>query len=262
GGGGSSVEGSGTALGASLGLLGDALAAVDDPASAREIACVRLATLLSASAAAYLQVDVVVRTCKVVCWPVLTEAIRMRLVTQEDAETVARLMRYDGPETLPVEAGADPWPRSVAITILAGVLLPIEFAQLPLGLDSAELRLMVFAKKSRFTAAEVELLAILQQPVAALDRHLCHLEARPGIDRQVESNRRRLAAEHGVTPRELQVLGMLSEGLLAQSIASRLSVSPRTVHKHLGSLYRKLNAHDRLVAVNRAQAIGLLPIAH
>ncbi|NGO48994.1 helix-turn-helix transcriptional regulator [Streptomyces sp. YC419] len=55
---------------------------------------------------------------------------------------------------------------------------------------------------------------------------------------------------------------MLSEGLLAQSIASRLSVSPRTVHKHLGSLYRKLNAHDRLVAVNRAQAIGLLPIAH
>ena len=39
---------------------------------------------------------------------------------------------------------------------------------------------------------------------------------------------------------------MLGEGLMARSMAQRLEVSERTVHKHLGNLYRKLDAHDRL----------------
>jgi ATP/maltotriose-dependent transcriptional regulator MalT len=30
------------------------------------------------------------------------------------------------------------------------------------------------------------------------------------------------------------------------------------VHSHLASLYRKLGTHDRLVAVTRAQSVGLL----
>jgi DNA-binding NarL/FixJ family response regulator len=54
---------------------------------------------------------------------------------------------------------------------------------------------------------------------------------------------------------------MLGEGLLARSIAQRLDVSERTVHKHLGSVYRKLDAHDRLLAVRRAESLGLLPTA-
>jgi hypothetical protein len=31
------------------------------------------------------------------------------------------------------------------------------------------------------------------------------------------------------------------------------------VNKHLGSIYQKLGSHDRLVAVIRAQEVGLLP---
>jgi DNA-binding NarL/FixJ family response regulator len=59
--------------------------------------------------------------------------------------------------------------------------------------------------------------------------------------------------------RELQVLQLLRDGLLARSIAQRLDVSERTVHKHLGNVYRKLDVHDRLVAVRRAESLGLLP---
>ena len=55
------------------------------------------------------------------------------------------------------------------------------------------------------------------------------------------------------------MLELLARGLLATSIASRLSLSPRTVHKHLGNIYRKLGVHDRLVAVGVARANGLLP---
>lgn len=64
-----------------------------------------------------------------------------------------------------------------------------------------------------------------------------------------------------ITDRERQVLELLARGLLATSIASRLNLSPRTVHKHLGNIYRKLGVHDRLVAVGVARANGLLPEA-
>lgn len=66
-------------------------------------------------------------------------------------------------------------------------------------------------------------------------------------------------ADYNITGRELQVLELLAKGLLATSIASRLDLSPRTVHKHLGNIYRKLGVHDRLVAVGLARAAGLLP---
>lgn len=66
-------------------------------------------------------------------------------------------------------------------------------------------------------------------------------------------------AREPMTTRELEVLLLLSEGHLARSIAVRLDVSTRTVHKHLGSVYRKLGVHDRLVAVRTAQQVGLIP---
>jgi DNA-binding CsgD family transcriptional regulator len=62
----------------------------------------------------------------------------------------------------------------------------------------------------------------------------------------------------GLTAREREVLRLLSEGLLARTIAARLDVSPRTVHHHLGSIYSKLGVCDRLSAVLRARGLGLL----
>lgn len=61
-----------------------------------------------------------------------------------------------------------------------------------------------------------------------------------------------------LTSREIEVLRMLSDGLLARTIARRLGVSERTVHKHLGNLYAKLDVHDRLLAVRRAESLGLI----
>ena len=59
-----------------------------------------------------------------------------------------------------------------------------------------------------------------------------------------------------LTPRERRVLDLLADGLTARAIANRLSISPRTVHRHLGHLYRKLGAADRLTAVLRAQQMS------
>ncbi len=54
------------------------------------------------------------------------------------------------------------------------------------------------------------------------------------------------------------MLTLLGSGLTAQAIARRLDTSPRTVHKHLEHLYRKLGVRDRLMAVQRARDAGLL----
>lgn len=66
------------------------------------------------------------------------------------------------------------------------------------------------------------------------------------------------ASALNLTAREVEVLQLLSEGLLARTIAARLGLSPRTVHKHLSNVYSKLGVHDRLVAVSIARDRGLI----
>ncbi len=56
----------------------------------------------------------------------------------------------------------------------------------------------------------------------------------------------------GLTPRELEVLRWLSEGLTNAQIAEQLVVSPLTVHTHLGSIYSKLGVTSRSAATRYA----------
>ena len=55
-----------------------------------------------------------------------------------------------------------------------------------------------------------------------------------------------------LTLRELEVLEMLYEGLRNTQIAERLSISPRTVEAHVGSIISKLGAQTRTEAVQIA----------
>lgn len=57
------------------------------------------------------------------------------------------------------------------------------------------------------------------------------------------------AAPHVLTPRELEVLQRLAEGLSNKRIAAALHVSPRTVNFHLDNIYRKLGVTSRTEAV-------------
>jgi DNA-binding CsgD family transcriptional regulator/tetratricopeptide (TPR) repeat protein len=61
----------------------------------------------------------------------------------------------------------------------------------------------------------------------------------------------------GLTPRELEVLGLLSDGLRNAQIAQHLVVSEKTVHHHVSAVLRKLNARSRGEAVAAATQLGL-----
>ncbi len=66
------------------------------------------------------------------------------------------------------------------------------------------------------------------------------------------------ANEAELTRRELEVLGLVAEGLRNAEIAERLFVSPRTVEHHVSAIRRKLGARTRGEAVATASRLGVL----
>lgn len=66
------------------------------------------------------------------------------------------------------------------------------------------------------------------------------------------------AANEHLTPRELEVLGMLAEGLGNREIAGRLGVSDHTVKFHISSILDKLGAATRTEAVTLGLRLGLI----
>ena len=62
------------------------------------------------------------------------------------------------------------------------------------------------------------------------------------------------APEHpaGLTPREVEVLVLVATGLTNAQVAQRLFLSPRTVQRHLNSIYHKLGVNSRTAATRFA----------
>lgn len=66
--------------------------------------------------------------------------------------------------------------------------------------------------------------------------------------------------EEPLTPRELQVLGLLAEGLANKSIADRLGISDQTVKFHVAAILAKLGAANRTEAVRLAVRRGVIAL--
>ncbi len=62
----------------------------------------------------------------------------------------------------------------------------------------------------------------------------------------------------GLTPRELEVLQLVAEGLSNQQISQRLFLSQATVKTHLAHVYAKLDVDSRSAAVAAATRRGIL----
>ncbi|PWN02365.1 DNA-binding response regulator [Nocardioides silvaticus] len=60
-----------------------------------------------------------------------------------------------------------------------------------------------------------------------------------------------------LSPREIEVLRLVVEGLLNKQIAQRLGISERTVKAHLTSIFQRTGATDRTQAALWAQRHGL-----
>ena len=61
-----------------------------------------------------------------------------------------------------------------------------------------------------------------------------------------------------LTSRETEILEQLSKGLNYNQIADNLIISPSTVRKHIENIYKKLQVHNKMQAVAKAQKHNLI----
>lgn len=130
-------------------------------------------------------------------------------------------------------------------------LAPVEMNEqlsIPYRFD-AHHRAFVMARGGEdFSGEDLRVARQIQPLLQLLDRHY----------RSMRRDARSNGPSSGLTGRELAVLHLLADGCTASVIGSRLVISPRTVHRHLHGIYRKLGAADRVRAVLVAQEAGLL----
>ncbi|MBE0448676.1 MAG: response regulator transcription factor [Actinobacteria bacterium] len=61
----------------------------------------------------------------------------------------------------------------------------------------------------------------------------------------------------GLTPREVEVLKIIAEGLSNKEIAHRLSISEKTVKNHINNILPKLHLYDRTQRRSTRSGLGL-----
>jgi len=76
-----------------------------------------------------------------------------------------------------------------------------------------------------------------------------------------EDLRRKLTEDEGsrhLSPREMEVLGLVRQGFTNNEIGRLLGISERTARAHIGTILEKLGASDRAAAVARGFEMGVL----
>lgn len=76
---------------------------------------------------------------------------------------------------------------------------------------------------------------------------------------QLPDQAERLGQEVGLSPREVETLALITQGLSNQEIAERLYLTINSVKSHIRAAYRKIGAHSRSQAVAWCMQHGFAP---
>jgi ATP/maltotriose-dependent transcriptional regulator MalT len=88
-------------------------------------------------------------------------------------------------------------------------------------------------------------------------KHAVQQSAATPIQPFVANQKRR--EDFGITPRELEVLELIAQGMSNREIAEKLFVSENTIKTHSSRVFDKLGAKRRTQAVQLGKELGLLP---
>jgi NarL family two-component system response regulator YdfI len=184
------------------------------------------------------------------------------VVNSSDDATLSQQVEDLQPDVLLIETGR---PRDESITELFNSdrgSRPPSIVVLDDGHEeswtTASLRSGVRAILPRDATAD-EIVASIK--AAAVGLVVLHPEAFESLLTQLPSSMRGAlpaSTNETLTPREIEVLGMIAEGLGNKTIAYRLGISEHTVKFHVGSIFTKLDASSRTEAVTIGIRQGLI----
>ncbi len=109
--------------------------------------------------------------------------------------------------------------------------------------------------------AQLEALALLDGLGARQTAQRLRRRLRQRGNRHVPRGPTRATAANpaGLTGRQVEVLGLLAQGLSNAEIAARLSLSAKTVEHHVSALLAKLGVGSRREAAAAARRLGVAP---
>ena len=171
----------------------------------------------------------------------------LELAAEHDPDVVLmdlRMPRMDGTEAIRRLAARGERPRAIALTTYA------DDASVLGALRAGARGYLTKDAGAEQIRAAIEAVA---RGEAALDPAIQHHVARRG--QRARGHRAKLPDD--LTPREVEVLGLIAEGLTNTEIAERLVVSAATVKSHVNHIFAKIGARDRAQAVVYAYANGL-----
>jgi LuxR family maltose regulon positive regulatory protein len=122
----------------------------------------------------------------------------------------------------------------------------LELARILVLLDRAD----AAVREARLALARLEKIGAAAEAVRARDL----LRSLGAPAKQASASR----GDRVLTPREVEILRLVSEGLTDAEIAGRLVLSKHTVHRHLQNAYAKLGCSSRAAAVTKAHKLNLL----
>lgn len=133
--------------------------------------------------------------------------------------------------------------------------LPIVFTASPIGdvMRAIDLGVRGLVSKNKPKHILARCIHAVHDGQSWLDRDLTH----ETMSLLLQMDKKRTRASHVLTPREVDVARMVTEGLPNKKIASKLSISEGTAKLHLHHIYQKLNCPGRMALMLYMQHNGL-----
>ena len=120
------------------------------------------------------------------------------------------------------------------------------------GTARGRARLRAALPSSIEIVGEADTIAAAREPLAGVDAWIV-------APRQIVAGDAETPIE-ALTPREMEVLALMAEGLSNKAIAARLAISDQTVKFHVSAICGKLGAANRTEAVRQGLRAGLISI--
>ena len=88
-----------------------------------------------------------------------------------------------------------------------------------------------------------------------------HRSDQPVISAEIRARLAERAQRPRVTPREVEILELVAQGLRDKEIVEAIGISENTVYVHMQSILAKRGARDRTAAVRAAVHRGIIRMA-